>query len=166
MVEKINNFNDKYNISINIVNEILYLDINNHINNTNFNLIFNSIDLKNIDIHNINTLYLCLLKCFVKANNYNIFFYEHSTELIIDISFIDDDEYTEKSFKLYLTYYNDYYEKIIEKYNRDDLLKKSEIKNNDDNVISENYFSDLYNYFFNIVYFLKILCIDDNEDIL
>ena len=95
MVKKINNFNnfnDKYNISINVINEILYMDIHNNVCNKNFYLIFNSIDLKYININNIDILYSYLLKCFNKENNYIIYFYEYSTELIIKISFINDDK--------------------------------------------------------------------------
>ena len=140
MVEKINNFNNKYNITINVSNNILYLNIINHTYNTKFNLIFNSTDLKLIDINNINILYICLLKCFNKVNNYNIYFYEQSTELILEIDYIDEIEYIEKYFKLYLTYYNDYYEKLMEEYDKQDLLKNNDTGSN----INRNY--DIFKY--------------------
>ena len=175
MIEKINNFNDTYNISINIVNDILYLDIQNYIKNTKFNLIINDVNLKEININNIKILHFYLFKCFIKEKNFNISFYEHSNELIIEVIFIDDD-YTENFFKLYLKYYNDYNEKIIENDNICDLLKKYEINNdndddnnnnnndNDNNYISKEYIPSLYNYFYNILYILKIFCIDDDRD--
>ena len=158
MVKKINNFNnfnDKYNISINVINEILYMDIHNNVCNKNFYLIFNSIDLKYININNIDILYSYLLKCFNKENNYIIYFYEYSTELIIKISFINDDNYMEKNFKLYLTYYNNYYEK----YNKHNLLTIYEINNNKH---SKNNISAIYNYYDNITHLLKIFCISDD----
>ena len=238
MVKKINNFNDKYNISINVANNVLYLDIYNHMDNTKFNLKFNTLDLKLIDIANIDILYIYLLKCFIKVINYNIRFYEHSTELILEIDYIDETEYIEKYFKLYLTYYNDYYEKLIEEYDKKKLLKNyntipdmsinndifkyhihkndtsindtsindTSINNtstnslnddsiNDDSINDEslndeslndgyinddsiskasecnvsendnNYFSYVHNYFKDIVFLLKILCIDYEEAI-
>ena len=165
MIKNINNFLDKYNISINIVNNILYMDIQNHINNTKFNLIISHQDLIHLDINNIDILYLYLQKCFIKANNYNIYFYEHSTELVIEIICIDDD-FIEKNFKLYLKYYNDYYEKIIEKQDIDDKLQnKDMVQNNNCDIvdIKHNYFiNTIYEYFYNIVYVLNFLCINDD----
>ena len=155
MIKNINNFLDKYNISINIVNNILYLDIQNYINKTKFNLIVNHKDLITLDINNIDILYLYLQKCFVKAKNYNICFYEHSTELIMEVFYIY--EYVEKKFKLCLKYYNDYYEKLQ---NKEEITKTNTFNTID---IKDNYFvNKIYEYFYNIVYVLKFLCIDDD----
>jgi hypothetical protein len=104
MIKTINNFNDKYNISINIVNDILYLDIQNHIDNTKFNLIISHTDLILLGINNINILHLYLLKCFTKVNNYNVYFYEHSTELILVVFFIDDEDHIEEYIEKNLNY--------------------------------------------------------------
>ena len=96
----------------------------------------------------------------------NIYFYENSTELIMEVFYIDGDEYVEKKFKLYLKYYNDYYEKIIEKQDIYEKLKNKEItKINTCNTVDvkDNYFiNKIYEYFYNIVYVLKFLCIDDD----
>jgi hypothetical protein len=162
MIKTINNFDNTYNILINIVNDTLYLDINNHITNIKFNLFFNTIDLKKIDINNIDILYQCLQNCFIKANNHNISFLESSNELIMDVSYIDED-YFENDFKLYLTCYKEYCEKNIETHNITIVSEKYEIDNTPDNDIPKNYLINIYDYFSDIVYLLKFLCIDDNS---